>query len=98
MAIVKLSKSKKGLVFIDDEGNVFTSSTSMVVSMIQGNLKGDFLLLSRMPCPVPKDKFKQSPVYDPDGTWKEQMKYAKTDDPMKINKNTDTPVKDVNVW
>jgi len=67
MAVVKLSSSGKQLQFIDDEGNIFVTSASFVMGLMQGRSKYSFLLLNRFPNKVAKGRFKQSPLYDPSG-------------------------------
>ena len=70
MSVVKLSKSGKAILFIDDFGNVFMTSKIWVTNMLEGKSKGPFLLLKRMPDPVSVDRFMRSPVleFKDDGT------------------------------
>jgi hypothetical protein len=63
MAVVKLTASKKAIQFIDDEGNCFQTSTAWLAGMVNGNVKHDFILLSRLPMKVSEDRFKKSPVW-----------------------------------
>ena len=67
MAVVKLSSSGKQLQFIDDEGNMFVTSAAFVMGLMQNRSKHGFLLLSRYPNKISKDRFKQSPLWDPSG-------------------------------
>lgn len=63
MAIVKISSSGRALLFIDDEGNSFVTSLSFFKNLVDGQVKGNFLLLTRLPDKVSKDRFKKSPLY-----------------------------------
>jgi signal peptidase I len=67
MAICKLTKSEKAVLFIDEEGNVFGTSVIAVQNMLNKSLRGDFVLLSKFPYKVNKDRFKPSPLYEPPG-------------------------------
>jgi len=75
MAVVKLSKSKNQIQFIDEDGNMFCTSRTFMESLLRGTIRSDFVLLTRMPLKVSQDRFKQSPVYDPEGNYT----YAKRD-------------------
>ena len=67
MAITKLTKSKKAVMFVDEQGTAFMTSVVAIQNMLSGNIKGDFILLSRMPFTINPDRFKKSPLYEPDG-------------------------------
>lgn len=68
LTIMKLSASKKAIVVIDDDGNVFTTSASFVSQLLRGLMtKPDFILMSRMPDKVASDRFKKSEVWVPPG-------------------------------
>jgi hypothetical protein len=63
MAIIKLATSKKSVMFIDDDGNVFITS---VVGMSQLlNDKRAILECLRMPNKTNDTRFRKSPVYEP---------------------------------
>jgi hypothetical protein len=64
MAVVKLTSSKKSVQFVDDEGNVFYTSVYIVEKMLKGEIRGDFVLLTRMPSKVAEGRFMKSPVFD----------------------------------
>lgn len=68
MAVVKLTKSGSGVLFIDDEGNVFITSVSYVRSLLDKTLKFGLCHLTRMPNKVSTDRFGKSKVYDAGGT------------------------------
>ena len=72
MAVAKLTGSKKGLLFIDDEGNIFNTSVNFIMGLINGKAKHDFVLLSRLPNKAAEGRFKKSPLYDPDGKYHEK--------------------------
>lgn len=67
MAIVRMSKSKKQVQFIDDEGNMFVTSKAYLLPILLNQSKLPFVLLNRMPLKVSEDRFKKSPLWDPDG-------------------------------
>ncbi len=67
MAIVKLSKSKKQVQFIDDDGNIFVTSAIWMSNLLQDKMKGGMIHLSRFPLKASPDRFKKSPLYDPKG-------------------------------
>lgn len=68
MAITKLTSSKKAVLFITDEGIVYSASASMMKRLVYGGLTNpNFLLLTKMPFNVPSDKFPPSPEYHPVG-------------------------------
>jgi hypothetical protein len=65
---MKMSASKKAVVVIDDDGNVFTTSAAFVSQLLRGLMnKPDFILMSRMPDKVASDRFKKSEVWVPPG-------------------------------
>lgn len=67
IAVVKKSSSGKAIQFILSEdvpaGTVFQLSASLFGRVMSNGISGDFVVLSRMPIPVPGDKFPVSPVY-----------------------------------
>lgn len=65
MAIIKLTRSGKAILVIDDSGKVFVTSVISIQNII--NKAIPFVLLSKMPFDVPANRFKQSPVYTPPG-------------------------------
>jgi len=65
MAIVKISKSKKSVLFIDDDGRVYCTSISFLLGVI--NSKSMLpTILTRLPFNVEPTRFKKSPLYNPD--------------------------------
>jgi len=63
MAVVKLTKSKKAVQFIDENGIVFQTSAFYLQRLLDGDVRGNFILLARLPFTVAKDRFKPSPLY-----------------------------------
>lgn len=87
--ILKLSKSKKAVLAVDDDGNVYITSVTFLNGMVNEGKGSGFILMKKMPNKVPSNKFKSSEemgaVYDPMHT-----------EPKREAKNK--PVEDVNVW
>lgn len=63
MAVIKKNSSGKSFQFIDEEGNVFQTSTKLVGMLLNGSISGDFVVVTRLPIPVPVGKFPVSPVW-----------------------------------
>lgn len=63
MAVIKLTKSGKGLLFVDDQGNVFSTSKAFAAGILEGKFKYP-LLLTRLRVKIPEGKFKVSPLLD----------------------------------
>jgi hypothetical protein len=63
MAVIKLTKSGKGVMFIDDSGNVFITSLVHAKNYLDGNIKREFIDLKRMPVGVAPERFGQSVVF-----------------------------------
>ena len=68
MSVVKLTKSKKAVMFVDDDGNAFFTSVNFFVGLLNG--KSDFLLLKRLPNKISDKRFKKSELWDPEGVFK----------------------------
>ena len=67
MSVIKLSKSKKSVQFIDDNGNVFFTSVNYLLGLLNGKSPSGFILLKRLPIPISSGRFAKSPLWDPDG-------------------------------
>jgi hypothetical protein len=100
MAIVKLTKSGKGVLFIDDDGNTFVCSLGYFESL-KGRTNGpNFVLLSRLPFKNDSKGFKKSPLYDPEGLAKDDT----LEDKAGLGKDIVNAVeqqkgyKDKNIW
>jgi len=72
MAIVKLTGKKTGVMFVDDDGNVFITSKKFLENMLASDDKTRLVLLSRLPIKVSDGRFKKSPLFDPDGEFARQ--------------------------
>lgn len=64
---MKLSQSGKAVQVILDDGTVYCSSASIVMSLISGKIK-PFVVMSEMPLRTVPGKFPRSQVWSPDGT------------------------------
>lgn len=69
MTVLKIAKNKKTITVITDEGEQFRTSTAFVQGLINGKSPQGFILLSRLPEMVSPDRFKPSPLWDPDGVY-----------------------------
>ena len=67
MTVLKLTKSKKAVLIIDDEGKTYITSVNYLMGLLNGKSPTGFILLDRMPQDCAADRFKVSPVYDPNG-------------------------------
>jgi hypothetical protein len=67
MAIAKLSKSKKALLFVADEGTVYITSLMYMTGLLQNPDKFKLVLFNKFPLKASTDRFKQSPIFDPNG-------------------------------
>ena len=65
MTVIKLSKSGKSVLVIDDSGNIFMTALSMLKGIVNNNHKG-LVLLSRLPFKTDPHRFKPSPLWNPD--------------------------------
>lgn len=68
MAVIKKNSSGRSFQFIDEEGNVFQTSTALVSKLLNGTIQGDFVVVTRLPIPVPVGKFPVSPVWGSDNS------------------------------
>ncbi len=64
IAVVKVAKSGKSLLFIDDSGNCFITSRVFLEGLLAGKSRSGFLLLKRLPNPVSSVRFMKSPVLE----------------------------------
>jgi len=64
VAIIKATRSKKGILFIDDFGNAYITSIVYLRAMLNNPGKG-FLQPNRLPDRISMDRFKPSPMYNP---------------------------------
>ena len=67
MTVIKLTKSKKAVLVIDDEGRTYITSVNFIVGLLNGKSPTGFVLLSRLPSNSAGTRFKPSPLFDPEG-------------------------------
>jgi hypothetical protein len=75
MAIIKLTaknkedptKGQKGILFFTDEGTAYSTSRKALKMMCDGEWKGDFIELTKLPIAVDPNRFRKSKIYDPSG-------------------------------
>lgn len=63
MGIVKVSSNGKALVFISDEGGVYTVARKIIEYMLAEPEKWKIITLTRMPRDATPGQFKKSPVF-----------------------------------
>jgi len=93
MAIIKLTKSKKAVMFVDEDGTPFMTSVVAIQNMLSGNIKGDFVLLSRMPFSINPSRFKKSPLYKPAGYIEPKDSTKNTSDALSVQNRQDNKEK-----
>lgn len=69
--IVKLSSSGKAVQVITDDGSVFQTSKLFFEGLFSGKSSSGFIPMTRLPWKVSKDRFKPSPVWNPETGEKE---------------------------
>jgi hypothetical protein len=62
-----MSKSGKQVQFIDNQGNVFVTSTNYLASILMGTLQKEMIILAQLPLGVHPGRYPKSPMYDPQG-------------------------------
>ena len=67
MTIIKVTKSGKGILVVDDSGSVYSTSRIAIENLLAGNIRNGFVLLSKLPFSIPEGKFKKSELYVPPG-------------------------------
>ena len=70
MTVIKLTKSKKAIQIIDDDGRVYVTSVNSILYLLKGFAKGGFITTKRLPFDGAKDRFAPSELYDPEGVIK----------------------------
>lgn len=68
MGVLKKTSSGRALQFITDEGVVYQLSFKLFMMVVNDGIKGDFVVLSRMPFGVPPGRFPKSVVYGGGGS------------------------------
>lgn len=68
MAVVKLSRSRKAWIFLDDWGNSYMIPVTALAATYAGTHKSDFgyLMMNRLPMPTKMGRFSMSPVLGKD--------------------------------
>lgn len=66
MAVIKLGGSGNSVQFIDEFGNVFTVSRVIVAKMLNNQINGNLVLLSRLPFKTAPNRYPESKVYNPE--------------------------------
>jgi hypothetical protein len=94
MAVIKLTSSKKALMFIDDDGNNFITSVTAVSKCMTDSNPNNFVVLSRLPHSTAPNRFPKSPVYEPLG---DNPKVKDTSNTDKLTTATDVFSKQVKV-
>jgi hypothetical protein len=83
MGVIKLSKSKKAILVITDEGVMYTLSVKILSAILGQYQKGEFAVLTRMPMLVSEDRFPKSPVYmSPDTPIEERERLTTANDAL----------------
>jgi len=102
MTVMKMTKSGKAVQVIDDDGNVFGTSLVAIQNMLSGTIRGNFVLMSRMPYKVNADRFKDSPLYMPPGYIAPKDETKNMSDAISVQSRAENKQKkqfeDVNVW
>lgn len=69
MTVIRLTKSKKAINIIDDEGKSYITSVNSITYLLNGHAKGDFITTKRLPHNVAPGRFAPSELYDPEGVF-----------------------------
>ena len=70
MTVLKLTKNKKAVQIITDEGLVYQTSVVFLQGLLMGKARGDFIKTVRLPFNVAPDRFAPSEIWDPNGVFK----------------------------
>jgi hypothetical protein len=95
MTVVKLSKSKKAIQIITDDGKVYQTSVVFMQGLLMGKSKSGFITTVRLPFNVAADRFAPSEVWDPDGIFKGDAAktLTTTDDALSVKVRKKSEVK-----
>jgi hypothetical protein len=63
MGVLKKTSSGKALQFITDEGDVYQCSFKLFMGVVNDQINGEFVVLTRMALGVPPGRFPKSVVY-----------------------------------
>jgi hypothetical protein len=89
MTVIKLTKSRKAVQVITDEGKVYQTSVNSLAFLLGGKARGDFITTVRMPFNVSPDRYKPSEVWTDGGridprTLDNQEIVAASQDPLAL--------------
>lgn len=102
MGVIKLSKSKKQIQFIADDGTVYIAATVFVKNLIDPEKGNQLVLLSKFPLKASLDRFKQSEVWNPRGLELDSDEVTRTNDSLSIKGRRDVEeteqFQDKKVW
>lgn len=84
VTVIKLNKSGKAILIIDDEGRMYQTSVVFMLGLLNGKSKHGFITTSRLPFNSAPGRFKPSELWDPNGLF--QGDNAKT---LDLKSNTD---------
>ena len=62
MGVIRFTKSGQGVMFVSDDGQVYLTSKKYLLGFLYGAMKGDFVVLTRLPNNVSPDRFPVSKV------------------------------------
>jgi hypothetical protein len=65
MAVLKLGKSGKSIMVVDDDGRTFITSVEHIRRLCDGLFSTGFLVLTRLPNGVASNRFPPSPTWNP---------------------------------
>jgi hypothetical protein len=101
MTTMKLSKSGNAVTIVDDQGNVYMAAVKAIQMLLNKQLNGGLLIMSRMPNKIPPGKFKISPLFDPLGL-AEKGKTQEMGDPLNMDykalEQKKKGYEDKNIW
>lgn len=63
MAVVKLTKNKTGVLFVSDDGVIYSCAIKVLQELIAGRVRAPYSILTRLPFPVSPGRFPLSKIY-----------------------------------
>lgn len=73
MTVLKLNKKNNSILIITDEGETFITSIKFVTDLINSKNPKAFILCNRLLLNSAPDRFKPSPIFDPEGLLKSKV-------------------------
>lgn len=105
MAVLKLNKSGRSILVIDDDGRTYITSLAHLSRLLNGQFKTDFLVLTRLPNNNSSIRFPSSPVWNPDtgsvcspevsSKLGDGSELSTANDALSVKKRADKEIKDV---